>query len=136
MVRDEDGSLSLELVLVTPALILLLLFVVFAGRLGSASADVAQATAQAARAASLQGQPGAAAAAADAAVADNLNASGVDCAALDVAVDTSAFAPGGTVTVRVRCSVALADIAGALPGTRALTAESVQVIDTYRGEGG
>ncbi len=133
----ENGSLSMELVLVTPALVALMLFVVFAGRLGQASADVTQAAAQAARAASLQAGPGAAAASADAAAAANLNASGVDCADLDVAVDTSQFAPGGTVGVTVACSVALGDLVGAgLPGSRVLSSTSVEVIDTYRGGGG
>lgn len=132
----ENGSLSMELVLVTPALVALILFVVFAGRLGQASSDVTQATAQAARAASLEAGPAAAVAGAQAAAAANLNASGVDCAAVDVAVDTSRFAPGGTVGVTVTCSVALGDLIGAgLPGARALTATAVEVIDTYRGGG-
>jgi Flp pilus assembly protein TadG len=132
-VDRERGSLSLELVLVTPLLVLLLLFIVWTGRLGQAAADVRQAAAEGARAASLTGRA-AATAAAQAAVAANLNAAGVDCAGVQVAVDVGAFAPGGHVAVEVTCAVDLADVASlGLPGARTLTGRSVQVVDTYRG---
>lgn len=132
----ENGSLSLELVLVTPVLVALMVFVVFAGRLGQASADVTHATAQAARAASLQGRPATATASAQQAAAANLTASGVDCARIDVAVDTSRFAPGGTVAVTVTCTVALDDLAGIGPPVdRALSATAIEVVDAFRGGG-
>ena len=50
---DARGSASLELVLVTPVVLLLLLFVVCAGRLAEARADVDRAARDAARAASI-----------------------------------------------------------------------------------
>lgn len=130
----EQGSLSAELVLVTPALVLLMLFVVFAGRLGSAAADVRQAAAEAARTASLHASPAAADAAARDTATANLAASGVDCAATDITVDTAGLNPGGTVAVMVRCIVALDDVAlTGLPGSRTLQAEAVEVVDLYRG---
>lgn len=133
----EDGSLSAELVLVTPVLVMLLLFVVFAGRLGQAAADVRQAAATAAREASLHAAPDAAAAAARLMAEENLTASGVDCAAVDVDVNTSTFVPSGTVGVTVRCRIDLADITfTGIPGTRVLSAEAVEVLDTYRAGSG
>ena len=58
----ERGSAAAELVLVTPFLILLLLFAVAAGRLVQARLDVDSAAQQAARAASLARTPAAASA--------------------------------------------------------------------------
>ena len=55
--RDESGSVTAELVLLTPLLILLLLFVVALGRLAGARLEVDGAAAQAARAASIAREP-------------------------------------------------------------------------------
>ena len=55
--REETGSVVAELVLLTPLLILVLLFVVALGRLAGARIDVDGAAAQAARAASIARDP-------------------------------------------------------------------------------
>lgn len=132
--RGERGSLTTEVVLVTPILLLLLGFVVFAGRVGGVQQQVLAAADEGARAASLRGDVEVARAAAMARVSDNLADAGVLCAELGVEVDTSSFHPGGQVGVRVTCAVELGDVAFAgLPGARSYTATSIEVIDRFRG---
>ncbi|MEI2815847.1 MAG: hypothetical protein V9E99_05255 [Microthrixaceae bacterium] len=68
--------------------------------------------------------------------AANLSAAGVPCLALATEVDTDDFAPGGTVTVTVRCEASMADVTLlGVPGRRTFTATAVEVIDTYRSSG-
>lgn len=132
--RALDGSVSTELVLITPVLLVLLGFVVFAGRLGGVQQRVLSAADEGARAASLRGDPDAGQTAATAAVEANLGDAGVECVDLSVAVDTSAFRRGGHVTVTVRCAVGLDDVVFAgLPGSRQYEASASEVIDLYRG---
>ena len=131
--RDERGSVTVELVLVTPLLILLLLFVVALGRLASARIDVNGAAAQAARAASIARDPESASNAATQTATAALADDHVTCANLAVATDTSGFSAGGTVAVTITCNVDLADLAGLrLPASTAISARSVSVVDTYR----
>lgn len=134
--RSDEGSITTEVVLLTPVLLLLLAFVVMTGWLGEASGAVVDAAHQAARAASLRGTPADAAADAEAAAAANLALAGVSCADLAVEVDTSRFVRGGDVTVVVTCTTALGDLAFAgLPGSKTLSARAVETIDLYRGGG-
>jgi Flp pilus assembly protein TadG len=131
--RNERGSVTVELVLVTPLLILLLLFVVALGRLASARIDVNGAAAQAARAASIARDPESASSAAKQTATAALADDHVTCANLAVATDTSGFSAGGTVAVTITCNVDLADLAGLqLPASTAISARSVSVVDTYR----
>lgn len=133
---DERGSVAIEVAVVAPALIALLLLVVFAGRVAEADGNVTRAASEAARAASLRQSPSAAEADARRVAAENLEAAGTRCGELQVDVDLDDFEPGGTVGVRVRCTTAMSDVALiGLPGSRTFTAESVEVIDTFRGEG-
>ena len=131
-----EGSVTTELVLLTPVLLLLLGFVVLAGRVGEVQQQVLAAADEGARAASLRADAAAGRAAATARIQDNLADAGVTCAGLTVAVDTSSFHRGGRVGVTVRCSIGLGDVAFAgLPGSRSYEATAVEVIDTYRGGG-
>lgn len=130
--RDERGSVTVELVLVTPLLILLLLFVVALGRLASARIDVNGAAAEAARAASIARDPATASAMAQQTASSALSGNGT-CTSFNVATDTAAFAPGGEVAVTVTCTVDLADLSGLrLPGSTTISERSVSVVDTYR----
>ncbi|MHB8244364.1 MAG: TadE/TadG family type IV pilus assembly protein [Acidimicrobiales bacterium] len=131
--RDERGAVATELVLLTPLLILMLLFVVALGRLAGARINVDGAAAQAARAASIATTPGGATAAAQQSAAAALGSDHVTCATLQVATDTARFAPGGSVTVTVTCAVALSDLTGlALPVTEQVSSTAASVVDTYR----
>ena len=61
---------------------------------------------------------------------------GVTCRQLAVAVDTSDFRAGGTITVSVACTVDTSDITLLrIGGDRTLTGRAVEVIDTRRGGG-
>ena len=131
--RDERGAVATELVLLTPLLIVMLLFVVALGRLAGARIDVDGAAAQAARAASIATTPGGATAAAQQSAAAALGSDHVTCATLQVATDTARFAPGGSVTVTVTCAVALSDLSGLrLPVTESISSTAASVVDTYR----
>lgn len=131
----ERGSVSVEAAVIAPAFVFLLLLVVFAGKIAEAEGNVERAAAAAARAASLRQHPGDATTDALATVEANLAQAGVPCVDLDAVVDTSNFAPGGTVTVTIHCESSMADVTLlGVPGTRTFTARAVEVIDTYRSD--
>lgn len=134
--RDERGSVAVETAVVAPALVALLLLVVFAGRVAQAEGEVRRAASEAARAASLRQHAGDAEAEAQAVAAANLAASGVTCRTFETVVDTTDFAPGGSVAVTVRCVASMRDVSLlGVPGSRTFVAQSVEVVDRYRGEG-
>ena len=129
---DESGAVATELVLLTPLLILLLLFVVALGRLAGARLEVDGAAAQAARAASIARDPATATAMATQTATAALGSDHVTCTHLTVATDTAAFAPGGQVTVTVTCTVDLADLTLRLPPAESISSSATSVVDTYR----
>ena len=88
---NERGSATVELVILTPLLILLLLFVVALGRLAGARIDVDGVAAQAARAASIARSPQAATSSAQQTAASALSSQHITCAHLAVSVDTTNF---------------------------------------------
>ncbi|CAL8978643.1 hypothetical protein CELL_02921 [Cellulomonas sp. T2.31MG-18] len=133
--HDERGSVSLELAILAPALLLLLGVLVLAGRVETSSAAVEQAARAAARDASLVRTPDAARATATPAAQRELAAS--HCAATQISVDTTGFAaPVGTdaaISVEVVCTVSMADLAiPGLPGTRTITGHATSPLDRYR----
>ena len=129
----ESGSVATELVLLTPLLILMLLFVVALGRTVSARLEVDGAAAQAARAASIARDPATATAMAEQTATTALGTDHVTCGDLTVSTDTADFTPGGQVAVTVTCTVDLADLVGLrLPMSQALSSTSTSVIDRYR----
>jgi Flp pilus assembly protein TadG len=129
----EAGSVATELVLLTPLLLLMLLFVVALGRTVSARLEVDGAAAQAARAASIARDPTTASAMAQQAATTALGSDGVTCGNLTVSTDTADFAPGGQVQVTVTCHVDLADLVGLrLPASQSISSTATSVIDVYR----
>jgi Flp pilus assembly protein TadG len=119
--------------MVTPLLILFVLFIVGLGRLAHARAMVNDAAAQAARAATLAYlSPGQAAATAQQTAAAALDSAGLACASQSTSVDTGSDRPGGTITVTLTCQVNLASVTAAgFPGTETLRASFTSPIDTY-----
>jgi Flp pilus assembly protein TadG len=131
--RSEDGAATTELVLITPVLIILLLFVTLAGRLALTRGDVEGAARDAARAASIARTSAQAVSDARAAAAANLERSGTPCGELVVRPDVSNFRSGGSVSVSVTCNVRLGDLMLLrVPATRSVEATAVEVIDVYR----
>lgn len=132
--EPERGAIATELVLLTPVFILLLLFVALAGRIVTARSDVVGASRDAARAASIARSPAAAERDGEDAARTTLAANSISCESLTIDVDTSGFAPGGTVAVSVDCGIPLSDLTLLrIPGTRTVSSRSVEVVDRYRG---
>jgi len=133
--RGERGLATIELVLMTPVLFLVLSFLVVAGRLATVRGDVAAATRDAARAASRAATYEQALTDARAAAEASLGGRDVTCQNLTVTLgDAATFQPGGSVEATVSCGVSLADVAiPGLPGTRTIGDTSREVIDLYRG---
>lgn len=132
--RPDQGSASLELILLTPIFIVFLLMVVAAGRLVDTKIQVDQATHAAARAASLSLTPGAADTAAQDAATQALSGAGITCSPMSVDTTVTGTAAGGTARVTLSCTVALDDVSGlgVFPGHETISASFSSVIDTYR----
>ncbi len=133
----ERGSVSVELALLAPALLLLASLAVFAGRSQVAEGAVAEAARAAAREASLARDGGTAAALAGAQAERTLAAQDLRCQTTSVDVDTAGFAAppgqGGDVTVTVACVVGMADLlAPGLPGSVTVEAAFTSPVDAYR----
>ena len=129
----ERGSATTELVLITPVLIIMLLFVVALGRIASSRAEVDAAARDVAREAANARSVAEAVASSDAAARGDLGEGGVTCRSLAVALDTNNFRAGGTVTATVSCTVALQDLVGlGLSASRTITARFTAPIDLYR----
>ena len=118
---------------VAPAFVMLMLLVVFAGKVSEAEGNVTRAASEAARAASLRQHPGDAVVIARTTATGNLAAAGVPCVTLTTSVDTTDFRAGGTVTVTLTCDASMADVTLlGVPGTRTFGARAVEVIDRAR----
>lgn len=132
--HDERGSVAAELTLLTPLLILLLLFVVFCGRLADTKLRMNDVAHQAARAATLARTPSQAAANAQATASAALASAGISCQSLAVSTDTQGLRPGSTVTVTVSCRVGLEDLTSlGVPGSRTFESSFSSPIDVWRG---
>lgn len=130
----DGGSASTELVLVTPLLVALLLFVVYGGRLAHARLGVESAAHQAARAATLARSGATAETDAQSTAKVALAAEHLTCGDLRVSVDTASFRAGGSVTVTVTCRVDNTDLSGlGLPGSVDVAASASSPVDSWRG---
>lgn len=132
----EKGSAAVELVLVTPVLLVLMMFALVAGRFALARNQVTEAARDAAREASTWPTAQAAARAGVQRGLDSLNAGKVSCQQPVVVIDTSELRPGGETVADVTCTVALDDVVGLhLAGSRTFHARAVSVVDTFRSAG-
>lgn len=135
---DRDGgSVTLELTVLAPAILILLALVIVAGRIEVAHQVIDHAAQTAARAASLARDPATARAQALAAATTELRNGDLHCTGTRVTVDTTGFAiPVGRpaqVTVTVACTVTLDALSvPGIPGTRQETATATSPLDTYR----
>ena len=133
--RDRGAADALALVLIAPAVIGLALLVVMMGRSVDSRAQAQSAAEAAAQAAALERSPSAASSAAQRVVTAML----VDpdsCALPAVAVDTSAFRPGGEVRVSVECHATRRGVEAVQRSTRSFAAEAVAHIDEFRASEG
>jgi Flp pilus assembly protein TadG len=120
--RDR-GSMTVEFVIVVPVLLVLMLFLVMAGRVEEARGQADGAARDAARAASIALDPGDAQTWAEQAITDD-GGSNVSCAQPTV----DGFAPNSlAVTVTVQCTVDL----GLGFGSWTVTGHAVSPLDPY-----
>ncbi|CAM3067335.1 TadE/TadG family type IV pilus assembly protein [Actinomyces slackii] len=128
--RAEAGTMSVEMIVMVPVLLLIILVAVAGGRLVSAEGMVQAASRDAARAASMERSSFAASAAANASLAQ-ADTAGAACSST---TNVGSFGRGGRVEVTVRCRVTLADLGLVfLPGATTVTARSTAPVDTWRG---
>ena len=135
-VRDDRGTMALELVLLTPLLITFILVLVGLGRVVEAQSQVDGAARDAARAASLSRTRPAAQANADDAASKTLTDGGNKRRCQNVLrpdIDFSQWRSGGQVSVEVRCKIDLAGLSlvGFLPSPT-MTGTATAPIDTLR----
>ena len=132
--HSERGSVSIELVLLTPVLVVLLLLVVAFGRVQNARADVEAAARAAARAASTTRDASSARAAGERAAFMEFDGGRFRCDTLTFDIDTAAFSADGVVATTVSCRVALGDVSGmGIPGHHTITATFSEPLDRFRG---
>lgn len=129
--KTERGSATVELVLLTPVLMMLALFVVIAGRAGESQIQVHHAADQAARAASMV-SPAAMQQVAESAAFGDLANNGVACIKAEVTVSFDDSQTSHSVTVSVECVVNRdgLDLLGL--SERRVKANSTEVIDRWR----
>lgn len=134
---DDRGSATVEMVLLTPLLIVMLVFVVFCGRLADCTLRLNDVAHQAARAASLARTVTSAHNDASATAQEALAQAGITCQTLAVTVSAAGLQPGSTVSVDVTCTVGLSDLALlGVPGSKTLTASFSSPVDTFRSAAG
>lgn len=135
---NDDGSATVELAILAPALLLALSVVIMGGRIMIASNAAESVGGSSARAASLARTPGEASAAAQRVASADLARQGLKCAGggPSVSTDTSNWSGRpASVTVQVTCEVALSDIGmPGLPGSRTITATATSPVDVWRGQ--
>ena len=134
---SDRGSASIEMAVLTPAVIAILVMLLIAGRTGTAKQALEAAAFDAARTASLARTPDEARGRALAEARDTLAAQRLECDRLTVDVDVSGFAvPVGqpaTVSASVTCRVRYSDIAlPGMPGGVDLSTSFVSPLDRYR----
>jgi Flp pilus assembly protein TadG len=128
--RQDEGSVTVEMVLLTPVLVLFTVFAVFGGRSAETMTDVQHAADQGARAASLV-SASRMYAEANRAVRHDLDERGVSCPEPNVSVTPSL--EGRVVTVTVTCQALDDGLEILSVRTPSLTASSTEVVDRYRG---
>lgn len=129
--HDEQGSAVLEIMLVTPLLLMLLAALIGAARLTLAHQRVDAAAAQAARAASTAHNPTAAGERARTTAHATLQSDAQDCQAMVVSINLANFHPGGSVSVHITCTANLGVGVPGLSGTRQISATAGEVIDSF-----
>ena len=130
---EEEGSVTDEMVVVTPVLLFLVFLVVVFGRVAEARQQVVEASRAGAEIASVQpdGSDARAEAQMDANVGFSDHAG--TCSWRAVTTDISHFHPGGYVTVTIVCKVSFADLSvPGIPGSTTVQATSTAPIDPYR----
>lgn len=133
MKRDERGTMSIELVVLTPVLVAAIMVVAAGARYVDARGQVNSSAYAAARAASLTTNQEAAVQAGTKAAEDSMSRRGRACSDLAVKVDAGDFVRGGDVRATVTCVADLSDVVGfGLPGSKTFTDTAVVPLEQHR----
>lgn len=124
----------MEMVLLTPLLIIMLMFVVHAGRAGQGVNLLKHAADQGARAASLAAGPRMNSEAQQA-VTEDLLTSGLSCISPVVATNYEQSSLSASVTVTVSCQTSHEGLSLLGAHTVSMSASSTEVVDRYRARG-
>ena len=131
--KTQSGSVTVEMVLLAPVLMLLILFGVYASRASESLVQVRHAADQAARSASKVSRGRVQSVANDVA-SRTLNNSGTSC--IDFAVSTAVIEQGNNSAVRVKveCTIKTQGLVLLGVSERQVSATSTEVIDRWRVE--
>jgi Flp pilus assembly protein TadG len=128
--------MALELAIMTPVLVAFMMLMVGVGRIVNAQSQVDSAARDAVRDASVARSAGEAQSRADAAARASLEQYNWCQGGPTTQTDTSAWAPGGQVSVTVTCDADLGGLALiGLPGSKQMTGRATAPLDTYRRAG-
>jgi hypothetical protein len=129
----EKGSLTVELVVLTPIVTIFVLLALAVGRFELAHEEVIGAARAAAEAASVAPSAGDAQSAALTAATPIVGSQSPTCTQLKVVADTARFVPGGSVEVVVSCEIDFSDLlVPGLPGHEEVQATVSAPIDPFR----
>ena len=131
--RGDLGSLTVELVVLTPVVVMFALATLAFGRLSQARQQVVEAAQAGAQAAAIGSDATDAQQAARTAASTGILASDHTCANPQISTNVDHFVPGGYVVVEVTCHVELSDLlVPGLPGATTVQASSTAPLDPYR----
>jgi Flp pilus assembly protein TadG len=131
--RDERGAMAIEVVILTPALVVAIMLIATGARYVDARGQTNHAAYAAARAASLTTNQEAAVQAGTKAAQNSMAERGQACAHLSVGIDAGQFTPGGSVRATVTCTADLSDLVGfGLPGSKTFSFTAVVPLEEHR----
>lgn len=132
-IANERGASVATVVILVPLFLMLVMFIVFAGRIATTRQDVLSASRDAARSAAVR-SPANASAAGQSSAAATLADRSVSCSGgLDIDVQVGSMRPGSQVRATVSCTVAGDDLLPFwAPGSKTISATSTAVVDTFR----
>jgi Flp pilus assembly protein TadG len=125
--RADRGSLSVEIALFAPVVVLLIMLGLLAHHVASAQIGLQTAAHAAARAATVEITSAAASASASATAESMVPKT---CNGLDLQADTGDLTPGSSVTVTLTCQIAVDPF-----GSRTITATAQSPVDQWRSGG-
>jgi Flp pilus assembly protein TadG len=134
--RTDTGSMTVELVVLTPVLFLLALMMLVFGRVSAAQQQVTESARAGAQAAAVQPTKAAAQYAAVLSAVYGYTDRAHLCPDAQISTNVGNFVAGGSVSVTVVCHVALSDLSiPGVPGTTTVQATASAPIDPYRSVG-
>jgi hypothetical protein len=130
---NENGSLVVELVVLTPVLFVLALCTLVFGRVSGARQQVTESARAGAQAAAVMPSAQSAQEAAGESAVVGGDGRPRSCTRTLVVTDVSHFYPGGYVRVTVTCAVDLSDLSvPGVPGSTSISESTTAPVDPYR----